>query len=93
MRSCIFQRKVTGAGIYDKRDEKGDPLRDGSEILVGRVRGGPHHTPGHTHEHLRSSIGSRARGDDPVGAFTGDFVFVGDVETRPLELPGEREAA
>jgi hydroxyacylglutathione hydrolase len=56
-----------------------NPLRDGSEILVGRVRLRALHTPGHTPEHLSFLVSDLERGEDPVGALTGDFVFVGDV--------------
>lgn len=56
-----------------------NPLRDGSEILVGRVRLRAVHTPGHTPEHLVFFVSDLERGEEPVGVLTGDFVFVGDV--------------
>jgi hydroxyacylglutathione hydrolase len=56
-----------------------NPLRDGSEILVGKIRLKVEHTPGHTPEHLAFLVSDLQRGDDPVGALTGDFVFVGEV--------------
>jgi hydroxyacylglutathione hydrolase len=37
------------------------------------------HTPGHTPEHLTYLVTDRAAADRPMGALTGDFVFVGDV--------------
>jgi hydroxyacylglutathione hydrolase len=37
------------------------------------------HTPGHTPEHLTFFVSDLERGSEPVGALTGDFVFVGDV--------------
>ncbi len=55
------------------------PLRDGSEILVGRIRLRAAHTPGHTPEHLTFLVSDLERGEDSVGALTGDFLFVGDV--------------
>jgi len=55
------------------------PLRDGSEILVGRIRLRAAHTPGHTPEHLTFFVSDLERGEEPVGVLTGDFVFVGDV--------------
>jgi hydroxyacylglutathione hydrolase len=63
------------------------PLREGSEILLGTLRLLVAHTPGHTPEHLTFLVSDLQRGEDPVGAVTGDFVFVGDVG-RPdlLEL-------
>lgn len=55
------------------------PLRDGSEIAFGSVRLLVAHTPGHTPEHLAFFVSDLDRGDEPVGALTGDFIFVGDV--------------
>ncbi|MDQ6690407.1 MAG: rhodanese-like domain-containing protein [Gemmatimonadota bacterium] len=59
--------------------ERGHPLHDGSEITLGSVRVLASHTPGHTPEHLTFFVSDLERGPDPVGAVTGDFVFVGDV--------------
>ncbi len=65
---------------YDKRVLNGaNPVGDGSEIDVGDVRITVAHTPGHTPEHLSFLLTDLARGQEPVGALTGDFVFVGDV--------------
>lgn len=54
-------------------------LRDGSSFNVGDVRVDVLHTPGHTPEHLTLLITDTASADKPMGAFTGDFIFVGDV--------------
>ena len=54
-------------------------LRDGSHIDIGDLRITARHTAGHTPEHLAFLVSDLARGDDPVGALTGDFIFVGDV--------------
>lgn len=54
-------------------------LRDGDLIEVGRVRLDVLHTPGHTPEHLAFLATDTASADRPMGMFTGDFVFVGDV--------------
>jgi hydroxyacylglutathione hydrolase len=54
-------------------------LKDGDSFRVGNVRVDVMHTPGHTPEHLSFVITDTATGDAPVGVFTGDFVFVGDV--------------
>ncbi|HMS53995.1 MAG TPA: MBL fold metallo-hydrolase [Fimbriimonadaceae bacterium] len=56
----------------------GTPLVDGSEIRAGAVRLVAKHTPGHTPEHLMFLL-YEGDNSEPVGAFTGDFVFVGDV--------------
>jgi hydroxyacylglutathione hydrolase len=54
-------------------------LRDGDVIRVGNVRVQVLHTPGHTPEHLSFLVTDTAGADRPMGAFTGDFIFVGDV--------------
>jgi len=59
--------------------DKANALRDSSHIDIGDIRVTARHTPGHTPEHLTFFVSDRARGDTPVGALTGDFVFVGDV--------------
>ena len=66
-------------GYTDAAMKAANPLRDGSEIVVGRVRLRAAHTPGHTPEHLAFFVSDLERGEDPVGALSGDFVFVGDV--------------
>lgn len=54
-------------------------LKDGSEFSVGNIRVKAVHTPGHTPEHMSFVITDTAGADKPMGVFTGDFVFVGDV--------------
>src|SRR5688572_25868642 len=54
-------------------------LHDGDVIQVGNVRLRVMHTPGHTPEHLSFVLTDGAASDRPMGVFTGDFVFVGDV--------------
>ena len=58
---------------------KANVLRDGTQIQIGRVHVQARHTPGHTPEHLTFLVSDLERGDQPVGALTGDFIFVGDV--------------
>ena len=65
---------------YAKETLKGaDKLTDGSVFDLGEVRITVAHTPGHTPEHLTFLVSDLARGEEPVGALTGDFIFVGDV--------------
>jgi hydroxyacylglutathione hydrolase len=65
---------------YEFAGEAGATLvRDGDTIPVGRVRLGVMHTPGHTPEHISFILTDAANADWPMGIFTGDFVFVGDV--------------
>jgi hydroxyacylglutathione hydrolase len=54
-------------------------VRDGSRFMVGNVRIDVMHTPGHTPEHICFVVTDTAGADRPMGVFTGDFVFVGDV--------------
>ncbi len=54
-------------------------LKEGSSFQVGNIRIDVLHTPGHTPEHLTFLVTDGAAADRPMGAFTGDFVFVGDV--------------
>jgi len=65
---------------YGCRDEPDvHVLHDGDHVRVGEVDIAVMHTPGHTPEHLTFVLTDRARSTAPVGAITGDFVFVGDV--------------
>jgi len=54
-------------------------LQDGDSWMVGAVRIEALHTPGHTPEHLSFLFTDTAAADHPMGIFTGDFLFVGDV--------------
>jgi hydroxyacylglutathione hydrolase len=76
-------------------------LRDGDVWPVGNVRIKALHTPGHTPEHLCFLITDTAAADQPMGLFTGDFIFVGDVGRPDLleeaagmadtKIPGARQ--
>jgi hydroxyacylglutathione hydrolase len=54
-------------------------LCDGGRFRVGRLAFDVMHTPGHTPEHLTFLVTDTAGATEPMGALTGDFVFVGDV--------------
>lgn len=54
-------------------------LREGDVIDIGVVQLAARHTPGHTPEHLSFLVTDGARSKEPLGALTGDFLFVGDV--------------
>lgn len=54
-------------------------LRDGNEIRIGNITIRAVHTPGHTPEHLIFLVTDGAVALEPMGACTGDFLFVGDV--------------
>lgn len=65
---------------YAFADEIGARLvGEGDEFMVGNIRFSVLHTPGHTPEHLTFLVTDTAAADRPIGALTGDFVFVGDV--------------
>ena len=54
-------------------------VRDGDVIKIGNIKLDIWHTPGHTSEHISFVVTDGADSDEPLGAFTGDFIFVGDV--------------
>jgi len=54
-------------------------LRDGDTFRIGNIRFQALHTPGHTPEHVSFVLTDGAASEEPMGVFTGDFVFVGDV--------------
>lgn len=82
---------VTGATIY--LSDMGDAnwkyayadepnvilVREGDRWMVGNIQVEVMHTPGHTPEHISFLITDTAGADKPMGIFTGDFLFVGDV--------------
>ena len=59
--------------------ERAELLRDGDSFAVGEIRVDVRHMPGHTPEHVVLFVTDGAVADRPLGAFTGDFIFVGDV--------------
>lgn len=54
-------------------------LHDGDTFMVGNIRFTVRHTPGHTPEHLTFLVTDTPAAGVPLGALTGDFLFVGDV--------------
>jgi len=60
-------------------DADAELLTDGSHFMVGDVRVDAVHTPGHTPEHITFLLTDTASANTPMGALTGDFIFVGDV--------------
>ncbi len=55
------------------------PVTDGDMWMVGNIRIDVIHTPGHTPEHISFMITDTPASDQPIGVFTGDFLFVGDI--------------
>lgn len=82
---------ATGAQLYLSReggsdwqyafaaDARAEMLSNGSQMRIGGVRVEALHTPGHTPEHLTFLVTDTEVADEPMGALTGDFIFVGDV--------------
>lgn len=54
-------------------------VREGDRWMVGNVRLEVLHTPGHTPEHIAFQLTDTAASEKPMGVFTGDFLFAGDV--------------
>ncbi len=54
-------------------------VRDGDAFMVGNIRIEVLATPGHTLEHVAFVLTDTAAADKPMGVFTGDFLFVGDI--------------
>jgi len=83
---------------YKGLDSTSDLLGDGSRFTVGSVRIDVLHTPGHTPEHITLLVTDAASAGVPVGALTGDFIFVGDVGRPDLlessvGIAGTKEAS
>ena len=65
---------------YQNLPEGSVLLQDGDIISVGKVKLEVLHTPGHTPESVSFLLAAIGGGSDiPMGVFTGDFIFVGDV--------------
>lgn len=54
-------------------------LKDGDKFELGRLIFEVMHTPGHTPESISFLLTDGAAADKPIGIFTGDFVFAGDI--------------
>ena len=67
-------------------------LRDGDSFVVGNIRFDTLHTPGHSPEHLSFVMTDTRATSRPMGALTGDFIFVGDVGRPDLLERAARQA-
>ncbi|MGB7323388.1 MAG: rhodanese-like domain-containing protein [Rubripirellula sp.] len=57
-----------------------DLVHDGDHFMIGNIRFDVMHTPGHTPESISLVLTDQGGGaDEPMGIFTGDFVFVGSI--------------
>lgn len=77
----LFLSKEGGADWSYRFPEIADAelIGEGSTFKVGRITVDVTHSPGHTPEHICFLVTDTASADRPIGMFTGDFVFVGDV--------------
>ncbi|MEO5589046.1 MAG: MBL fold metallo-hydrolase [Gemmatimonadaceae bacterium] len=83
--------KATGATLYLSgaggpdweyrfaKESGAQVLADHSTFTIGDIRVEALHTPGHTPEHMSFLLTDTAVASEPMGALTGDFIFVGDV--------------
>ena len=56
-----------------------DPLNDGSELMLGKIRITTLETPGHTPESMCLVIRDLEKSAEPWAVLTGDTLFIGDV--------------
>ncbi len=86
--------RQTGAKIYGPKSAEFAfdhvPLSEGDEVRIEDIRLDVLETPGHTPEHACYVVTDTTRGDEPIGVFTGDLLFVGDVG-RPDLFPGKAD--
>jgi hydroxyacylglutathione hydrolase len=77
---------VTGAAVLhgDMDFGYGRLVREGDEIVLGQAVLRALSTPGHTPESMSYVLYDRSAGPQPVGVFTGDALFVGDVGRTDL---------
>lgn len=64
---------------YAFTDKNIQLIRNGDVIEIGAVRLDVIHTPGHTPEHVIFQLTDTAAANRPMGLFTGDLLFVGDI--------------
>lgn len=83
---------------YQFADDAGvKRIKNGDRITVGNILIDVLHTPGHTPEHVSFLVTDGLVASEPIGAATGDFIFVGDVGRpdlleRAANIKGTMEA-
>ena len=86
--------KKTNAKIYAPKSANCTfdhvPLAEGDTVNIEDMEISVLETPGHTPEHLCYVVADKSRSGSPVGVFTGDTLFVGDVG-RPDLFPNMAE--
>jgi len=74
--------ELTGATIYHGAElpfEYGQTAREGDTFQFGSLELRVLSTPGHTFESLSFVLSDKEFSDEPLGVFTGDALFIGDV--------------
>jgi hydroxyacylglutathione hydrolase len=84
---------LTGARIYHGTQldfRYGNPAAEGDSFELGDLALKVIETPGHTFESISIAVIDRSSGNEPIGVFTGDALFVGDVGRTDF-FPGRDE--
>ena len=91
-------KELTGARVLHGPNpaetvEYADTAHEGDEFEIGQLKIRVLETPGHTDDHLAFVLHDTAYPDGPVGVFTGDALFVGDVGRTDFYPDRKREVA
>lgn len=89
---------LTGARVLHGPNPGGEvtyaeTVREDDEFNIGQLKIRVLETPGHTDDHLAFVLHDTAYPDGPVGVFTGDALFVGDVGRTDFYPDRKREVA
>lgn len=89
---------MTGATVYHGPNAAGEvtfaqTAIEGSRFDIGQITIEVLEAPGHTDDHLAFVIHDSAYSEGPVGVFTGDALFVGDVGRTDFYPDRKREVA
>jgi hydroxyacylglutathione hydrolase len=91
-------KELTGARVLHgpnaaSKVEYAETAHEGDEFEIGQLKISVLETPGHTDDHLAFVLHDTAYPDGPVGVFTGDALFVGDVGRTDFYPDRKREVA
>lgn len=91
-------KEMTGARVLHGPNAAGNVeyaeiAREGDEFAIGQLKLEVLETPGHTDDHLAFILRDTAYPHGPVGVFTGDALFVGDVGRTDFYPERNREVA
>ncbi|MAY19551.1 MAG: MBL fold metallo-hydrolase [Erythrobacteraceae bacterium] len=91
-------KELTGARVLHgpnaaSKVEYAETAHEGDEFEIGQLKISVLEKPGHTDDHLAFVLHDTAYPDGPVGVFTGDALFVGDVGRTDFYPDRKREVA